>query len=89
MCKQAYRILPVSIRGYYKFHVENGAATNRDCYTEIARKVLIYGFQCFCMQRLSEGGYYRSRGYYPVKYGICQYIDHVMLTVDQLAGNTR
>ena len=27
-------ILPVSSRGYYNFHVENGVATNRDFYTK-------------------------------------------------------
>ena len=33
-----YCILPVNSHGYYKFQVEIGAATNRDCYIKIARK---------------------------------------------------
>ena len=40
-----HRILPVNSRGYYKFQVEIGAATNQDFYIKIACKVLIYGFQ--------------------------------------------
>ena len=33
-----YRILPVNSCGYYKFHVEIGAATNGDFNIEIACK---------------------------------------------------
>ena len=34
-----HRILPVNSRGYYKFQVEIGAATNQDFYIKIACKV--------------------------------------------------
>ena len=37
--------LMVNSRGYYKFQVEIGAATNRGFYTKIVCKVYIYGFQ--------------------------------------------
>ena len=43
--QHAYHILPVNSRGYYKFQAEIGVATNQEFYIEIARKVLIYGFQ--------------------------------------------
>ena len=74
MLVKTYAILLVpyftgSSCSYYKFHVENSAATNQDCYTKIVYKMLIYGFKHFC----TLWNYYQSCGYYLVKYHLLRF----------------
>ena len=49
--QQKYCILLVSSHSYRSFHIENGAVTNRDYHTEIARNILILSFSMLSIIR--------------------------------------